>query len=271
MKFILAVLMTLASASLAEASQTPLVFHAAPTFKASAPVVKPATAVSTSHVMPAVLIAAAVQHRGIVEGANESYKLKIDPVATDIPGVGIHNGAIYAVAEANAKQPVTGVIHAVGGSNLKTGIVNTPAVYQGRQMLALNTGDTGPVGNTMPASTPSSEPTLDSLLKDAEKVQQDWTALGMLAGLIALVNLLVNLTKFGLIKKWFDDNNLQWLRSVLALVLGGALGGLGAASLGGNAGKIVFGALAGVVGGLSAVGNHQVFIGLASVVNPKKS
>lgn len=151
-----------------------------------------------------------------------------------------------------------------GGSSLSQHrLVNNGALLA-HATLPANTAAT-------PTSEPSSEPTLDSLLKDAEKVQTDWTALGLLAGLIALVNLLVNLTKFGPLKKWMDDNNLQWLRTVIALVLGGALGGLGAASIGGNAGKIVFGALAGVVAGLSASGGHQLFVGFASVVAPKKS
>lgn len=189
--------------------------------------------------------------------------------------------AVYTVADArqgyilasSADIADTGTTK-LGGSSLPQHRLVVNGALLAQATLPANTvaaPPASPAPPAMPASEPSSDPTLDSLLKDAEKVQTDWTALGMLAGLMALVNLLVNLTKFGPLKKWMDDNNLQWLRSVIALVLGGALGGLGAASLGGNAGKIVFGALAGVVAGLSASGGHQLFVGFANMVAPKKS
>lgn len=98
-------------------------------------------------------------------------------------------------------------------------------------------------------------PTPGELLVDAKDVYSTWKLLGALAGLAALLNLLVNLTKFGPVKEWFETNKKKWLLSYLSMGLGALAGGLGAYLVGSD---VVQGAVAGLMAGSMATGGHEL-------------
>lgn len=117
-------------------------------------------------------------------------------------------------------------------------------------IVAQTPSATGPTASTEPASAP----TLPDLVQGAEKTYDDWTKLGWLAGLMALVKLLVNLLKFAPIAKWFDDQQKGWLKPYIAAGLGALLGGLGTFATGVGLAKSI---VAGLLAGLGAVGLHE--------------
>ena len=78
----------------------------------------------------------------------------------------------------------------------------------------------GQVGTT----TTSTVVGLGDLVQGAQGVYTAFDTVGVMAGLIAAVNLLITATKFGPIGAAIKKAGLKWIRPLLAVVLGG-LGG----------------------------------------------
>lgn len=105
--------------------------------------------------------------------------------------------------------------------------------------------------------TPTEEPPpeVGELVSGAGKVIDDWKNIGWLAGVIALINLLLNLVRFTPIETWLASLDYKWIKPLIATILGAALGGFSTFSTGaGILNSIVAGALA----GLTSVGFHEL-------------
>ncbi len=71
-----------------------------------------------------------------------------------------------------------------------------------------------------------SETTPFDIFNDLTIIVSDWRKLGWIAGLIALINMLINLLRFRPINEFLEEKDLKWIKPLAACVLGGALGGL---------------------------------------------
>ena len=111
-------------------------------------------------------------------------------------------------------------------------------------------------GTAPPSPEPLEDMTIDELIESIVLVITDWRTTGWLAGLIALINLLIHLLRLPALDRWLRQNGLTWIKPAAAAVLGGILTALVAyldgAAIGGAA-------VAGVLVGLSATGLHELF------------
>lgn len=105
------------------------------------------------------------------------------------------------------------------------------------------------------------EPTVEELLKDGEKVVSDWRSLGAVAGLIAAINFLMNLTKMGTVGAYIKQKKLKWIRPLLSAALGGFVG---AATAMATDMPVVTVALHGILAGVGSVGFHELVEALKS-------
>ena len=108
-------------------------------------------------------------------------------------------------------------------------------------------------GEAMTAEEEATAPT--DLLTDATKVYSDWKTGGWMAGLLALVSLLMNLLRFGPINDFFRSKQIMWLKPILAAVFGAVGGGLTAGIAGAGVGPAL---ISGVMAGLGAIGLYEV-------------
>lgn len=93
------------------------------------------------------------------------------------------------------------------------------------------------------------------LLQTAMGVISDWQTAGALAGLLALVQLLMKLSKLSIFDAWLGTK--KWLRPLVAAILGGVTAFLTALSLG----KPALAALvAGIGAGLASSGFHELMV-----------
>lgn len=107
-----------------------------------------------------------------------------------------------------------------------------------------------------PEATPAEgEANVGELVTDAGKVIDDWQNLGWLAGVIALINLLLGVLRFRPINDWLVSLDYKWLKPLIATVLGAALGGFSTFETGAG---ILNSIVAGAVAGLSSVGFHEL-------------
>jgi hypothetical protein len=111
------------------------------------------------------------------------------------------------------------------------------------------------VSSTVSTSTVA-EPTPVEIFELGKKIYDDWKTAGVLAGIVALINLLVNLTKIKLIADWIEQKKLKWLRPVLAVLLGAMSGAAGALAVGSN---IPMGVVHGLLTGGAAIGLHELY------------
>jgi hypothetical protein len=110
-------------------------------------------------------------------------------------------------------------------------------------------------GQVGTASTSSVAVGLGDLLEGGKAVYTAFDTVGVMAGLIATVNLLINATKFGPIGAAIKKAGLKWIRPLLAVVLGG----LGGAAVSLSTGQVWWQALiAGLIAGMAAPGLHEV-------------
>jgi hypothetical protein len=65
------------------------------------------------------------------------------------------------------------------------------------------------------------EPSPVDLFDGGTSVYRDWKDLGQLAGIIALMKLLIDVTKIKVIDSWLWDHQWRWVRPTMALLLGG--------------------------------------------------
>lgn len=99
-----------------------------------------------------------------------------------------------------------------------------------------------------------SETLLPDLMQDGAKVYSDWKGIGWMAGLLALVVLLMNLLRFGPINEFFKIKKIMWLKPLLAAAFGGIAAGLTTAMTGAGVGPSI---AAGIMAGLGAVGLYE--------------
>lgn len=105
--------------------------------------------------------------------------------------------------------------------------------------------------------------TLTSLLSDAFNVVKEFRDVGLLAGLMLLVNFLVNATKLEFVAKWLG--NVKPVRALVALGLGVLGGVVVALSQGKTLGELGVMALAGGLAGVTGSGFHEVVQNLKDV------
>lgn len=103
------------------------------------------------------------------------------------------------------------------------------------------------------ADTGTQPPDIATLIQLALQVVADWRSAGAIAGCIALVNLLTNLTKL----KAIDDflGRKFWIRPLVSILLGAATAFLAALATGA---PVLPALLAGVVAGLGGSGVHEL-------------
>lgn len=117
-----------------------------------------------------------------------------------------------------------------------------------------------PAETATPASdatddAPADAPQVGELVSDAGKVIDDWKNIGWLAGVIALINLLLNLLRFRAIETWLNDLDCKWLKPLIATLLGCALGGFSTYATGAG---ILNSIVAGAMAGLGSIGFHEL-------------
>lgn len=106
-----------------------------------------------------------------------------------------------------------------------------------------------------PAAPSSAPVTVDEIVSDAGKVVNDWKAVGFIAGLIALVNLLMNLLKFGPVDEFFTSKKITWVKPFISMGLGAVLGFLLSWQTGASLANSI---VVGIMAGLGGTGVHQV-------------
>jgi hypothetical protein len=93
------------------------------------------------------------------------------------------------------------------------------------------------------------------LVTSVGKVIDDWKNVGWLAGVIALINLLLNLLRFKPIDMALERLDWKWLKPLIATVLGATLGGFSVFSTGAG---VLNSVVAGMLAGLGSVGFHEL-------------
>lgn len=103
------------------------------------------------------------------------------------------------------------------------------------------------------------EPTVGDIVSGAGDVYNIWKTSGWIAGLTALIYLLIQITKVGFIKKWLGVR--KWLRPLIAVVLG-----LAGATFAAMQGGVVW--WSALLGGLGAALGSSGFNELMNAVTP---
>lgn len=93
------------------------------------------------------------------------------------------------------------------------------------------------------------------LITTVGKVIDDWRNVGWLAGVIALVNLLLNLLRFKPIDMALERLDWKWLKPLIATLLGALLGGFSTFSTGAS---VLNSIVAGMLAGLGSIGFHEL-------------
>jgi len=106
-----------------------------------------------------------------------------------------------------------------------------------------------------PALAATEEPSTSSQLQEQAKyVVSQWETFGWIAGVVALIGLLMMLLRFSALDKWLEAKGLKKFKPYIAMVLGALSGFFTSFATGiGWLQSIV----AGIILGLAAVGTHQ--------------
>ena len=88
--------------------------------------------------------------------------------------------------------------------------------------------------NATPTAEANASITVDELAEDAQNVVNDWRALGSIAGIIALLQLLMKILKFKPIDDLMVAKKIKWIKPYVSAVLGVLLVGLTTYANGGN-------------------------------------
>lgn len=99
------------------------------------------------------------------------------------------------------------------------------------------------------------ELTAEEMWRLTARVVSDWRTVGTLAGLIALINLLINLLRIPAIDRWLAARQKKWLKPLASAMLGAILTALSTLATGADLGASL---VAGLLFGLSAVGFHEI-------------
>jgi len=111
-------------------------------------------------------------------------------------------------------------------------------------------------------------PSFNDLIQQALGTISTWKAAGWLAGAVALVNVLVNLLKFGPVDKFLSGLKIGWwLRPALAIFLGIVAGVFSSIFGGAPVGMAILIAL---LSGLSSTGFHELMTTLNSRVQAER-
>lgn len=117
--------------------------------------------------------------------------------------------------------------------------------------------DAGPADAAAAPAPTSAEPTTADIIQGAGEVMKaaaNWKSVGLLGLCAALLALLTQVSKLGLLKRLLDDKGLGHLRPLIPLVLAGLTGCLGSLQNGVPPGPAI---VAGLLAGLAGVGLHE--------------
>lgn len=118
-------------------------------------------------------------------------------------------------------------------------------------------------------ATGTAAPSLDELLTQGQGVYDAFKMLGILAGITAAAQFLVNLSKLGFIDDFIVKKQLKWIRPMLA-VLVGFLGGLGAALAQNKpVGTAILFTIGGMFAGGGSIALHELFNALKEMLGKK--
>jgi hypothetical protein len=106
---------------------------------------------------------------------------------------------------------------------------------------------------------PGEEVTWEGLFAQLGKVITDFRTVGILAGFIALVSLLVMVLRFKPLDAWLEKKGWKKWKAVIAAFLGGVLTMLSAVAGGEGWVAAAIAGLAGALTALSSVGLHNIF------------
>jgi hypothetical protein len=109
-----------------------------------------------------------------------------------------------------------------------------------------------------PATTEPTAPAVQAsdILTDFEKAINSWKTLGVLAGLIALIQLLMKTLKFGPIDDWFEAQKFKWIKPYIASILGMVLVSLTTYAT--NGANLLNSVIAGLIVGSGSVGWNEL-------------
>jgi len=83
-----------------------------------------------------------------------------------------------------------------------------------------------------------------------------WGKIGMIAGMIAVVNLLMQILRLRQLDRWLRERKKIWLKPYISIAMGSILGGLTAYQTGIGVFQSI---IAGLVAGVAAVGTFETF------------
>ena len=115
-----------------------------------------------------------------------------------------------------------------------------------------------PLGYTQVGTTTTSTVTLGGLLQGGMGMYDTFTTLGVLAGISAAINLLINVTKFGPIAAFIKKKGWKWLRPVLALVAGLVAGMVAGLAEGKGGVSLAIYTVVGLMSGGGAIAIHEL-------------
>jgi len=93
------------------------------------------------------------------------------------------------------------------------------------------------------------------LLTGVQQTVNDWRTLGWLAGVMALLQLLMKILKFGPVDEWFRVNKKKWLKPYIAAGIGAILGGFSTYATGAG---VMNSVIAGLMVGITSVGWNEL-------------
>ena len=99
------------------------------------------------------------------------------------------------------------------------------------------------------------------LINEGFSIVKGWGDVTVLVIASGLVNLLVNVTKFGPIGKLIKDKKLKWIRPLLSVIAGGLVGATGALATGAT---VLNAIVVGVGAGFGSVGFHELWDSLTA-------
>jgi hypothetical protein len=165
------------------------------------------------------------------------------------------------VAAAEAPKP-----DAPAATDAAPGAPVAPATTESGEAAPVDSGATTGEGDSAASTEP--EATAGDLLAGVAKTVNDWKTLGWLAGLIALLNLLMGLLRFKPIDVWMKQREIKWVKPWIAMGLGAVVMGLSTYQTDAN---VLNSIVAGLLAGLGSTGAHEAITGKLSFGPPKKA
>lgn len=112
-----------------------------------------------------------------------------------------------------------------------------------------------PAAEPVAAPAMPADPTPQDLIVGLGAVIDNWQNIGWVAGVIALITLLLGILRFKPIDEWLTSLDFKWIKPLIATVLGAALGGFSVFSTGAG---VLNSIVAGILAGLGSVGFHEL-------------